>query len=189
MGAGFHVHLDGTIWQDAKPLWQLRDGELFAADGTVMDASGRVTHVVAHYLRRGGEFRLVVQGDETPVAPGTQLADGTQLLDHGFVVMPDGSRSYLEDGQGFALPGGELPSWDTVTFRNGKVTVYKDGTLLELDRNRVLMMSEGTKVFGDGRVVRRDRENDWAEATFQLPEGSLLKLPGATNEKRLRTGH
>jgi hypothetical protein len=76
------------------------------------------------------------------------------------------------DGQLFTPDGQAIPAVDTVSMQRGKVVVQKDGSLLTVNQGRAIMMNEGTKVFGDGRVVRKDGQS------AQLAEGEVLTVQG-----------
>jgi hypothetical protein len=52
------------------------------------------------------------------------------------------------------------------------VTVQKEGTQIPIGTGRSIMMNEGTKVFGDGKVVSPDG------TVTELTEGEIITLEG-----------
>ena len=108
------------------------------------------------------------------------------------MLMPNGHVSVLQDGQVLRADGEELPAWDTIQFQNGSVTLFKDGSKLPLALGRLMVMNDGTKVWGNGTISRRTRESNWDEVKFQLPEGAIVRVPrlaGATNQRRAKHGY
>ena len=66
-----------------------------------------------------------------------------------------------------------MPGLDTISFRNGKVVVYKSGALIPLSSPNIIMgMYDGTRVRGDGLVTSRDG------TTSQLTEGQTITVEG-----------
>jgi hypothetical protein len=70
------------------------------------------------------------------------------------------------------MQGATIPALDTVTLKNGKVTVQKEGALLPVRTSMV--MNDGTEVFANGTMMSSDRMR-----TTRLREGETLTLPGA----------
>jgi hypothetical protein len=64
-----------------------------------------------------------------------------------------------------------------VTLVNGEVVLQKDGARLKLDRNRVLMMSDGTKVDGKGYLIFADGRKE------KLVEGQIVTVEGASSRR------
>jgi len=90
----------------------------------------------------------------------------------GYCVYSDGGRSRLVDGQLFRLDGTFVPAKDTVTLKNGHVTVQKSGTLVPLTPIQIMGMNDGTRVHGDGFIQRLDG------TTMQLREGQTILVDG-----------
>jgi hypothetical protein len=87
-------------------------------------------------------------------------------------VSRDGKTTRILDGQIFKLDGSALPAKDSATLKDGKVVVQKDGSLLPVQPRQSIMMSDGTKVFGDGSVIMKDGKK------VTLSEGQTLVLDG-----------
>ena len=60
----------------------------------------------------------------------------------------------------------------------GKVVLYKDGGKVDVRRGQVIAMADGTKVNGDGTVIRPDGTR------AVLKEGDTLKIPGVVSSRR-----
>ena len=74
--------------------------------------------------------------------------------------------------EAIAPDGTPIPALDTISLQHGKVVVQKEGTRLMIQPGRSIMMNEGTKVFGDGRVVSKDG------TITNLAEGQILIIEG-----------
>lgn len=125
-------------------------------------------------------------------APGLRLPNGIIVREYGRMLMPNGYLSILQDGQVLRADGEELAAWDTIQFQNGTVTLFKDGSKLALAPGRLMVMNDGTKVWGNGMISRRTRLSNWDEVKFQLPEGAMVRVPrvaGATNKRRAERGY
>lgn len=157
---------------------QFKEGQTLDAQGNLHGADGSLSPVVDHVTMNRG--RLTVVRDGEPTIPGSvvTLGNGTRVQPDGTYITKGGRRSRLLDGQILKLEGGEIPAQDTVTLKDGQVTVQKDGSMLRVEKDRSLMMSDGTRVFGDGTVI----SNDGKKVT--LTEGQVLILPGAKSLRR-----
>ena len=189
LGSSYEVRPDGSILlKEGSPVRRLVEGELFCSDGTLIRANGESAPVQDHVVRKIGALESVANDQANPIGAGHRLTNGTILLDYGKMILPDGTYSHLADGQILSPDGSEIQAWDTVTFRDGKVSLYKDGAIIELASGRSMRMNDGTLVTGDGTVARRTAESGWQEVRAQLSDGSILRLPGPINLHRLRPG-
>lgn len=192
MGSEYEVRPDGQVLKATSALWHLSNGEMLFPDGSIMLADGSMSYLGDHYVQQAGKLIRVSGGKQTPVAAGHQLPNGIILKDYGRMLMPNGHISILQDGQILRADGEELPAWDTIQYHNGSVKLFKDGSLLSLPPNRLMIMNDGTKVWGNGAISRRTQQSGWDEVKFQLPEGAMVRLPrvaGPTNTRRLRQGY
>ena len=172
------VKPDGSfIVGKGKPR-QLKEGQSISADGTLASADGSVMPVVDHVVLKNGRPLLVTDGESTPITSPVTLGDGTVVLADGAVVRRGASPVKLLDGQLLKLDGSALATRDTVTFKDGKVTVQKDGSTFEVKPGRTLMMNDGTKVFGDGTVVKRSGDRQ------KLTEGQTITVEGVVTRNR-----
>ena len=150
----------------------LAPGEVLNREGELSRPDGSVRPVYDHLFMNRGRVELMRDGNAGPLSASLRLADGTRVSPDGFVTAPNGTRRLLLDGQILRLDGSSAPAKDTVTLLNGRVRVQKDGTALEVRRGTTLMMSNNTKVFGDGYLLKPDGSR------VQLSEGQTIELEG-----------
>lgn len=169
---GFIMHTNGTLELQRGVEKKLSPGQQLTVDGLFISKDGRFLQVPDHYLISGGKPMLVQDGQARPVPGAITFKDGSKITPDGWLARPDGRRARLLDGHTIGLDGVSLPSQDFVMNRGGRIVLQKDGGLLTLDRSRVMAMSDGTKVRGDGRVTRTDGSE------FVLNDGERINLPG-----------
>jgi hypothetical protein len=169
------VMTNGTFTVKGGVVRELRDGDSLGADGMLMRRNGQVEPVFDHITRRKGTVVIVRDGQSQPLKQPFKLPDGSQVLPNATIREPNGGLRQLLDGQLLALTGTTIAVKDTISLLNGKVVVQKDGSLLNVPQGRSLMMNDGTKVFGDGTVVRPDGSK------FKLSEGQTVTIEGVTN--------
>lgn len=169
------VSTNGTFRVAGGQPRTLRDGDRLEADGMLISAEGRIGPVFDHLTKQGAHVLLVRDGQSQPLSQAFVLSNGIRVLPDGTLQLPSGRIRRLLDGQLLSLSGAVIAAQDTVTLRQGVVWVQKDGAQFSVARARSLMMNDGTKVFGDGNVVRPDGQK------IKLVEGQILKLPGVTN--------
>src|SRR5438477_5183164 len=153
---------------------QLTDGQVVGADGILINPDGTLRPVFDHIAFVKGQALLQRDGAVSPLAQDTDLPDGTRITNDGYLAGKAGSRRKLLDGETFDLAGKAVPVGDTITMKDGKVIVQKDGTSLEVPQGRSLMMNDGSKVFGDGTVTLKNGDKT------NLVSGAILKLEGVT---------
>ena len=169
---GFIMHTNGTLELQRGVEKKLAPGQQLTLDGLFISKDGRFLQVPDHYLISGGKPMLVQDGQAKPIGGVVTFPDGSKITADGWLARPDGRRSRLLDGHTISFNGASMPSEDFVINRGGQIVLQKDGGLLTLDRNRVMAMSDGSKVRGDGRVTRVNGSE------FVLKEGERLNLPG-----------
>lgn len=155
-------------------LRDLKEGQILKADGTLLSADGSLMPVIDHLTVQAGRVVLVKDGEGAAIALEMALPDGSRLQPDGTRIFQDGRRLRLLDGQLLTLDGSPLPVQDTVVLGGGKVSVQKDGSIFSLRPDQSLMMSDGTKVLGNGTVIRRDGN------PVTLIEGQVLVVEGVT---------
>ncbi|HAV64723.1 MAG TPA: hypothetical protein DCY13_20445 [Verrucomicrobiales bacterium] len=151
---------------------KLQEGQTIRKDGTLQSPDGSVMPVVDHVAVKNGQVVIVKDGERSKLDSPTRLADGSRIEPDGTMVSPGGSRTRLLDGQLFKLSGESFPATDTATLMDGQVVLQKDGSKIQLRTTQMMMMSDGTKVHGNGRVEYRDGR------TLQLAEGQTIRTEG-----------
>jgi hypothetical protein len=151
---------------------KLLEGQVLGADGMLTSPNGSVEPVTDHVVIKRGRAILVRDGDSSPVEAEFALGNGSRVTGDAYLVRPNGGRVKLLDGQIFRPEGEAIPALDSVTFSGGKVRVQKDGSQFDVAADRSLMMNDGTKVFGNGKVVMRDGK------VRQLNDGEVLEVEG-----------
>ena len=175
---GVIVKTNATFTVNGGKPRPLKEGQSLSRDGTLMSSDGGSTPVMDHVTMKAGKAVLVKDGESQALAAGLVLGNGTQVSPDGAVVFPGGAKTRLLDGQLLKLAGGTLPVQDTITLRNGKVMVQKDGSSLAVGQNQSLMMSDGTKVLGDGTVIEKTGKK------IKLKEGQILVVEGVTRRSK-----
>ncbi len=191
-GADYEIKPDGEVLRATSALWRLTEGQMLFHDGSILLDDGTMSYLEDHYIQQAGKLVKVSGGKQTVQAPGLRLPNGIIVREYGRMLMPNGYLSILQDGQVLRADGEELAAWDTIQFQNGTVTLFKDGSKLALAPGRLMVMNDGTKVWGNGMISRRTRLSNWDEVKFQLPEGAMVRVPrvaGATNKRRAERGY
>ncbi len=155
---------------------KLLEGQTLGTDGMLTSPNGSVEPVTDHVAIKRGRAIVVQDGESSPVQGEYLLGDGSRVTADAFLIRPARARVQLLDGQILRLDGKGLPALDTVTLSGGKVRVQKDGSQFEVPANRSLMMNDGTKVFGNGRVVMKDG------TVKQLADGEILEVEGVVRK-------
>jgi hypothetical protein len=151
---------------------QLQEGEVLDRSGMLLKSDGTLAPVMDHVAMNRGRVVVVRDGDAGEVKDTVKLGDGSTISADAYLTPANGTRRRLLDGEIFFLKGGALPSRDTVSMKDGRVMVQKDGSPLVIQGSRTITMNDGTKVFGDGTVVKFNGE------TTKLREGETIVLEG-----------
>jgi len=159
----------------ARPL---TEGQMLSNDGRLMSPNGKLELVYDHVTTDLGQVVVVRDGKRSPVTSPLSLPGGATVQPDGWVTPASGRRSRLLDGQVIRLDGKSAATEDTVTLRKGEVIVQKDGARLTVARSSLMMMSDGTKVYGNGRIVYRDGREE------KLSEGQIIVIEGAASNRR-----
>jgi len=166
------IHTNGVFNVKKGKDRQMLEGQIIDAQGMMTSPDGSVVPVVDHLVVKGGRVQLVKDGDGSPLAGEYALPDGSRISPDGSIKGRDGRLRRMLDGQLLKLDGSAIPVTDTVSLKGGKVVLYKDGANMELRRGQFMAMSDGSRVGGDGTVVRPNGTK------VTLKEGEILKLPG-----------
>lgn len=148
------------------------EGQVITKDGWLINPNGTVMPVRDHVAMQTGKLYLYKDGSGGPVTDDYKLGNGQTITPDGWTVSSTGARRRLLDGQMFLLDGTPLPAKDTILLKNGTVYVQKDGSQLTIPPSRFIGMNEGTKVFGEGYIIRSNGTRQ------QLVEGELILVDG-----------
>jgi hypothetical protein len=172
------VKTNGTFTVKSGKVRSLQEGDTLGRDGMLTKADGSITPVMDHVSLNRGRVLVVRNGEASELRELLKLPDGTSIYPEGKVHPAGGTPRRLLDGENFLLEGGALPARDTITMQGGRVQVQKDGSKLDVPRDRSVMMNDGTKVFGDGRVVKADGTES------KVTEGQVITLEGVVTRPR-----
>lgn len=171
--SGIVVNTNGAFKVGQGKERELENGQAITADGMLHKTDGTVTPVFDHYVSKGGRVYVIKNGGApTPLGQNVTLPDGTVLSPDAMLRVGGGRIQRLLDGQTLRLDGNVIPAQDTVTLKNGKVVVQKDGALIPVSSS--IMMNDGTKVMANGTMISFD-----GKKTTKLKEGETITLPGA----------
>lgn len=151
---------------------QLKAGQGIDSAGMLASPDGALVPVIDHLVMLNGRLNLVKDGEAQLLSREYKLADGNVLQPEGTMRGADGLTRRLLDGQVFKLDGSALDSVDTVTRIKGEIILRKDGGRITLKPGQVMMMSDGTKVGGDGTVTKPDGNKT------TVNEGQVLRIEG-----------
>lgn len=172
MPLGIKVMTNLTYTVNGGRERRLAEGQILNQDGTLQSPDGSLLPVMDHVTQKNGRVMAFKDGTMEAVDRELALADGSRVFADGTLVKKSGERIRLVDGQLIKLDGSTLEATDTAVLKDGKVVVQKDGSSLTLRPTQSMMMSDGTKLLGDGTVVKMDG------TTSKLVEGEILKLEG-----------
>jgi len=171
------VQTNGVFTVGKGKSRQMREGQVIDAQGMLTSPDGSVVPVFDHITLRKGRVQIVTDGEVRILAGEQALPDGGKVLADG-TVRRGGSMQRLLDGQLLRLDGSAVAVTDTISMTGGKVVLFKDGGKVDVRRGQVIAMSDGTKVNGDGSVIRPNG------ARVVLKEGDTLKIPGVSSSGR-----
>jgi hypothetical protein len=172
------VKTNGVFTVNGGTERKLLEGQSIQSDGNMVSPDGSIMPVFDHVVVRAGKTVFVKDGVSTPLSQAYSLGNGGQMMPDGYLVEPGGRRIRLLDGQLVKLDGTYFPAKDTALMRQGQVTVQKDGSLLRVGANSSMMMNDGTRIYGDGRVVSRDGK------VTRLQENQVLQIEGVVVRNR-----
>lgn len=153
----------------------LKQGQILGKDGRLTDTDGSLVPVEDHVTKRGNQLMLVKDGVASPLTSPVTLGDGSVVTPDG-QIQKDGKRRFIVEGQIIQLSGEKLTSVDTATLVNGQVTVQLNGQSIQVAPNRSITMNDGTRIFGDGRVVK------FRGGESRLKEGEVMRIEGVVTK-------
>jgi hypothetical protein len=172
------INTNGVFKVGPGKARQMRESQTIDAQGMLTSPDGTVVPVFDHFVLRGGRVQVVQDGEAALLAREFALPDGSRVSPDGSMRGRDGRLTRLLDGQLMRLDGSAVPVTDTISLKDGKVVLFKDGGRVELKRGQVISMSDGTRVKGDGSMTRPDG------SSVTLKEGETIKIPGVLPARR-----
>ena len=173
MPGGIKVFTNGTFQVNDGKARHLEEGQILRPDGNLLNPDGSTMPVFDHLAMSGATVKVFKDGKGQALTDTLILPDGTSINPDGTYARPNGRRSRLVDGQLLTLEGVPMPVLDTISFRNGKVVVYKSGALIPLPSPNVIMgMYDGTRIGGDGSITFPNG------TTAQMAEGETITVEG-----------
>jgi len=166
------VSTNGTFKVANGKERRLGPGQVIRRDGWLLNPDGSIEPVFDQVAMKGGRVVVVRDGQAGPLAGPMISPNNLNVSPDGSCVYPDGSRTRLMDGQLFRLDGTAIVPKDTVTLKNGRVVVQRDGSLISLSPVQIMGMNDGTRVRGDGLIQNPDG------TTVQLHEGQTILVEG-----------
>jgi hypothetical protein len=170
------VSTNGSFTVANGKIRMLQEGQTIRSDGWLLSADGNVEPVFDHVTVKEGKVLIVRDGQAEPLAKAMTFPNNLNISPDLSCVYPNGANAHtrLMDGQIFKMDGTPIPAKDTISFKNGRVVVLKDGTMITLQPVQIMGMSDGTRVSGTGLVEKRDGTN------IQLREGQIILVEGIT---------
>ena len=173
MPGGIKVFTNGTFQINDGKARHLQEGQILRPDGNLLNPDGSIMPVFDHIAMSGATVMVFKDGKGQALTDTLILPDGTGINPDGTYARPSGRRSRLVDGQLLTLEGVPMPVLDTISFRSGKVVLYKSGALIPLPSPNVIMgMYDGTRVGGDGFITFPNG------TTAQMAEGETITVEG-----------
>ena len=172
------IKTNGAFKVSNGKVRQMREGQTIDVQGMLSSPDGSVVPVFDHLALKSGRVQVVKDGDSKALVAEYALPDGARISPDGSMRTRQGRLQRLLDGQLLRLDGSVIGVTDTISLKNGKVVLYKDGGHVDLRRGQIIAMSDGTKVNGDGSVIYPDGTR------VTLKEGDTIKVPGVTAPRR-----
>ena len=167
------VNTNGTFTVGKGKERELQAGQVLRRDGWLVNQDGSAQPVVDHLAMKEGRAYVVRDGQAAPLTATMVFPNGMSVAPDGYGSGFPGGRNRLIDGQLFRLDGTSIPGKDTVTMKNGRVVVQRDGTQIPLAPVQLMGMCDGTQVRGDGYIQKQNG------STLQLREGQTILIDGA----------
>lgn len=171
------VSTNGTFKVGTYPPRPFAEGQVLASDGMLTSPDGSIEPVIDHVGMLAGKTVSVVDGGKSTASGDVPLGKDQVLTSDRALLGRNGSWMRIIDGMLFAPDGKTIPALDTISLQQGKVVVQKEGALITMQPGRSIMMNEGTKVFGDGRVLSKEGK------TTTLTEAQILTIEGVVKRR------
>lgn len=171
------VLTNGTFTVKGGKERRLAEGQVLGADGSLTSPDGTLTPVGDHLVLKRGRVMVVRDGEAAPATREILLGDGRRVQPDGSIRTPQGTLQRMLDGQLLKFEGETIVATDTASLQKGAVILQKDGSRLTLRRDQKMAMSDGTQIFGDGRVILPNGTQK------RLAEGEILRIQGVRGGK------
>lgn len=172
MAKGIKVLTNATYCVNKGAPRPLQEGQVLRSDGFILNPDGSTFPIFDHIAMSGAQVMVWKDGAAEPLSQPMDFPDGA-------IVNPDGTyargirSSRLVDGQLITLEGIPITGLDTITFRDGRVVVFKSGALIPLQNRDVYMgMFDSSRIRGDGQRTLPDG------TVSQMADGEVITLPG-----------
>ena len=173
MAGSIKVFTNGTFQVGEGKIRNLEAGQILRGDGILLNPDGTLVTVFDHIAMDKGRVLVFKDGVAEPLTSALTLPDGTSISSDGSYSRPTGRRARLVDGQLLTPEGAPMPTLDSITLRDGKVTVFKSGALIALQSPvQIIGMYDSSRVRADGLITRKDG------STYQLKEGETITVEG-----------
>ena len=170
------VATNGTFKVGDGAVRTLKPGQILGKDARLTDVDGSLTPVQDHVVKKNNAVMLVKDGVAAPLGSPLTLGDGSIVGIDGY-LMKNGKRQFIVEGQILELSGAKIQAVDTATLIGGQVVIQKDGQSYKLSGKSSITMNDGTRIYGDGRVVKFGGGGE-----SRLQEGQVLRIEGVATK-------
>ncbi len=167
------VTTNGTFTVGKGKERRIQEGQVVRNDGWLLNPDGSVEPVFDHVVMKNGRVYVVRDGQAMAITKPFVFPNNMTVAPDGTGSNLPGGQTRMQDGQLFRLDGTPVQARDTVSLKDGRVVVQKQGTLIPLSPAQIMGMSDGTRVFGTGRIQKMDG------TIIELHEGQTVFLEGA----------
>lgn len=164
---------NGTFTVGEGKERQIKEGQVVRNDGWLLNPDGSIEPVFDHVVMKNGRVYVVRDGQASAISKQFVFPNNITVDPDGTGSNLPGGQTRMQDGQLFRMDGTPVQARDTVTLKDGRVVVQKEGTLIPLSPVQMMGMSDGTRVFGTGRIQKMDG------TIIELHEGKTIFLEGA----------
>ena len=130
-----------------------------------------------HLMMQGGKMATIKEGKAMPMEDEMTLSDGTKVMTNGNVIMKNGEKAMLANGDMITMDGKIIHGGvkkDCVMMKDGKMMVMKNGKTMMMKQDMTL--GDGTKVMTDGTCMMKDgKKMMMAEGDVMTMDGKMMK--------------
>lgn len=170
---GILVRTNGVYTIKDRKEHKLQEGDIIDQEGMLSTKGGKVRSLIDHIIQERGNVKIIIDAEERPLIRPYKLPNGLTILPSGYIERPGKPKLRMFDGQIMRLDGKIQTARDSVTMNKGKVLVQKEGSQFEIRPGRLIVMNDGSRVYGNGRIQFGDGR------VQQLKEGDVIYIEGA----------